>query len=1209
VVTHVAGNTEPLGYLAHGLRGTQSVITIFPCRHKLRGGTTSPSIASMNPSRNHRNTVQSQRWATAAALGVVVLGALATFAYGHFSHAQQKSQRSEKLLSQGQLHLRIVRAHMQQLSDAGAAVAVAAMLGIDAHAVGAINHDANADDANADDAMRSRQFSDACDALLEKQPHWTMAMLLVPREAPEASRSSAHSQPYRMLAHYDRLGTPRTIPDQIEIQLLDHVVPSQWTVQSTVHLEKMEGVEQADRFWLMVRRSSSVDPVHFRAADSVILLLQVDCQSLLKTALASSLPSQHTAELMAVNDQRQTRLARFPIDPNDPDGTASRPKAFAAVAATIGPLESGHPGRMDLVLRDYATGTSPFGGWSIGLVAFLLTAPMAFITLSIPTLLAAKRSRARDSSSSDRRVDPIAELEVDLSDLLLATWHQTNAPMAVIGLTGMIKQANAPLAQMLRTETSSILGRSVFQFMEPSESAQGERRWLRSSDEGPLKVQQLEHCFIGVDGAMIAATVNLLPIGEEGCRGLLAIFRPKNEDRPSVQSTAQDAWSIRRPQVRHLPSSIAVLDQECSIQSHSHRFAELFGVAGTDLDCMQLSQALPRMPKEWPDLLRTAIRTGKMVEGSEQLQFADDTRAWIQWQAHPLPRDGQHPPGLLLTVENTTAWQETARLLREAREEAESASRIRRELLSMISHELRTPLHGILGTIEILRASINDLQQHQCLDSCELSGRTLLALVNDILELVRLESSPNPSQTFAYFHLDALLTEVRQSIEPRLRAKQLECRLETPREGLEVLGDRNQLSRLLHRLLSSAIDCTPEGTIKLQVESASTGDGKVDAELRVLIEDGGPATTSATIVQGDAIWQMSHRHDGRDLGLAVAARTMQSIGGTIELENTAGGVRSKIAIPWPSRKCKSTNLAIAPAAKVVQPAPSNLRGRKVLVAEDNAVNRLYVTHTLKRLGIDFDVVGDGKQAVESFSQGTYDAILMDCQMPVMDGLTACRTIREKEKSGGLSRIPIIALTANALDGDLQACLESGMDQSVGKPFTALQLADALSTALRERAGPSQADARGADASIAAAEIALDRNLLLLQCGGDENFADELIETAMTTFPTRVDELRRAIEEGSAKQAGEAAHAIKGGAGIICAAGLQRVAGEMELAANHGTIEELKAIMLRLDAAFARLMEGTRSTLAVEPNPTDRTYSTVSSIALSGQHDAWKEVST
>jgi len=385
---------------------------------------------------------------------------------------------------------------------------------------------------------------------------------------------------------------------------------------------------------------------------------------------------------------------------------------------------------------------------------------------------------------------------------------------------------------------------------------------------------------------------------------------------------------------------------------------------------------------------------------------------------------------------------ERAQALALAREQ----SAVKSQFLATMSHEFRTPLHGILGLTRLARTEHPEPSLHHRLGLIEHSGEHLLRLINDLLDVSRIEAG-RVEVGDAPFDLAAELDELADVYLVRCDEKGLEfgARIDLP-APCWVRGDPTRLRQVLHNLLGNAIKFTAHGRVDLQV--ARRADGPMEFRVR----DSGPGIAPDDLPHiFDAFWQAADvaavRGAGTGLGLNIAREITRAMGGDIACESLVGrGSEFVLTVPLPPQPAPRDADLEADAALERRDA---LARAKVLLAEDNDVNALVIQAMLARHDCEVTRVAHGADAVRQamVQEGRPDVILMDSQMPVMDGLEATRRIRVLELAQGLRRVPIVALTANTADDDRQKCQQAGMDHFVGKPFTEAELLAVLGVCL------------------------------------------------------------------------------------------------------------------------------------------------------------------
>jgi PAS domain S-box-containing protein len=552
------------------------------------------------------------------------------------------------------------------------------------------------------------------------------------------------------------------------------------------------------------------------------------------------------------------------------------------------------------------------------------------------------------------------------------------------------------------------------------------------------------------------------------------------------------------------------------------------------------------------------------------------------------------------TLEARNRELEEARLAaEEARREAEAAGRAKAEFLAAMSHEVRTPLTGVLGMAELLAAEPLGAKQKGYVEAIRTSGRHLLSVVNDVLDFSRLEAGGLELERVDFSVLD-VLEQVRSLMAPQLVARGLELHFGLDEHSPPVVrGDPTRLMQVLLNLIGNGLKFTHHGGVTVRLRGGEAA-GERLVRLRFEVEDTGIGMTGEQVAGlfrpfAQADRSITRRYGGSGLGLAISKRLVEAMGGAIGVESAPGeGSLFWFEVPLElgDAVVLTGRAALAPAA--VPPL-------HVLVAEDVELNRDLLADVLGRHGHEVVFATDGEEAVGLASRGGFDLVLMDAQMPVMDGVEATRRIRALEGPAG--RVPIVGLTANVMERDRRLCLAAGMQDCLGKPIDWARLFAAMarhaggagpareetgapspearpgsSSGPGPTAGPAEAEAGGSPGPAPAAEAAetplLDRGMLdrLGATLPAEAFAGlvrrgiENAERACARLPT--------LPAGSEEQVREA-HSLKGTAGTFGLRRVSAVAGEIEAAALEGG--DVSGLVERLAAAVAATRAELRET--------------------------------
>jgi len=495
-------------------------------------------------------------------------------------------------------------------------------------------------------------------------------------------------------------------------------------------------------------------------------------------------------------------------------------------------------------------------------------------------------------------------------------------------------------------------------------------------------------------------------------------------------------------------------------------------------------------------------------------------------------------------------------------EESRIATRAKSQFLANMSHEIRTPLNGVAGMTELLSRTELTHQQARYVGLLQTSSKILANVINDILDFSKIEAGKLELEA-ADFDLGTTVTEVVELLTPKAQAKGLQLTLALePGTPTALRGDAKRLQQILINLINNALKFTETGSVTVSA-GRETAAGGAGVGIRFAVTDTGigiPADRIGRLFQSFSQVDASttRKYGGTGLGLAICKQLAELMGGTIGVDSRLG---TGSCFWFTARFAAGTAPAAAAAPGPALPARA-AHGAHILVAEDNEINQIVVSEALQSAGHTCDLVADGKAVLEALAGKHYDLVLMDCQMPVMDGFEATRQVRLWEQAqpvpegGTRRRIPVIALTASATQGDRDLCLKCGMDDYVSKPIDFALLGAAIDRYLVRPAAlaPGQQSGTGAaDAGVPAI------NLEHLQARYAKT--PQLLPTLLDRFQAQITKTRGELEAALAQSELDGfralVHSMKGSAGYLAAEKLVQIAGQLEGSSKLGDLQAIQ----------------------------------------------------
>jgi PAS domain S-box-containing protein len=534
---------------------------------------------------------------------------------------------------------------------------------------------------------------------------------------------------------------------------------------------------------------------------------------------------------------------------------------------------------------------------------------------------------------------------------------------------------------------------------------------------------------------------------------------------------------------------------------------------------------------------------GERTDSEFRIRTPDGQEKYIRDRGFPIRDEAGQVTRLVGIAEDITKQKRYEDDLIQAREGADAANQAKSRFLANMSHEIRTPMNGVIGMIQLLLETDLTNEQRRYVSIAETSGRALLTLIDGILDLSKIEARKMELEN-RDFHLSDAVEEVVQLLRVEASAKGLDFGAQVSPEIPPLLGgDRLRLRQVLMNLCANAIKFTARGEVKLDAALESQADERTTVRFTVTdtgigIRPDQVALIFSPFTQADD--STTRKYGGTGLGLAICRQLVELMGGTIGVDSQVGhGSKFWFTAVFGAAACGQAPLATKRLEKRHRRSPTRQeRHARVLVAEDNATNREVAIAQVRKLGFQVHAVTNGADAVEAVEGGNYGLVLMDCEMPVMDGFEATRWIRRSIHKN----IPIIALTADAMPADRERCLRVGMNDYLAKPVD-LGLLEEVLTRWLPPSGREQPPKEIFDAEA-----------LLGRMMGDRQLAGVALNRFLEDVPAQLHHLRERLKEADAPGIRLQAHTLKGAAATVSAEGLHAVALAMERAGSAGQLD-------------------------------------------------------
>lgn len=744
---------------------------------------------------------------------------------------------------------------------------------------------------------------------------------------------------------------------------------------------------------------------------------------------------------------------------------------------------------------------------------------------------------------------------------------------------------NQTATKILGYEVSELIGKHYLDLVLPDARRETERFYLRQLF-GKIKDTYYEFPVVTKDGKIIWCGQNVQLIFEDNeIVGFQAVTRDITERR-KIEGALLESNKRFRTAFSAAPIGMALVSPEGKFLQVNDALCRIVGYDKKQLISMTFQEITH------PDDLDADLEYVHKVLAGEIQTYQMEKRyfhsqghiVWIQLSVSLVNNDKGEPLYFIAQIEDITEWKRIREELHQARDAALESARMKSDFLANMSHEIRTPMNGIIGMTQLLLDTGLNEEQMEYAETINISAGSLLRIIDDILDFSKIEAGKLSFEVVA-MDVRSVLESTCSIFTQRADAKGIHLDTVVYRSIPRFLkSDPVRLGQVLTNLVGNAVKFTQEGEVL--VRAKVQGEDESTVTVRFEVSDTGIGITQEVqqglfepFTQADA--STTRLYGGTGLGLAISRRLVEMMGGVIGVESTPGAGSVfwfTVCFERVSPSEMETVDAIMPVHVPDHSVPKKeaRSALRILVAEDNPVNQKVTLAQLGKLGYRADIVANGEDVLHALEEADYDLVLMDCQMPVMDGYEAARQIRLKE--GDRRHTIVYALTASALPRERELCREAGMDGFIGKPVDIRKLAgilEAVSHRLSNDLGLMDFNGE-AEEAVAVPDARVERSVPTLNFDvvsdlkryseeGKDNLFEDLRRIFTESLPERMKEIRDAFTVTDLERIDRAAHQLKGSGGVVGAERLVEICGDICRSSREESGEGLDQLIPELES--------------------------------------------